>query len=440
MSVPTAWSKFARFSSWTDAKIADRIRLYGTSNLGLSNCSPRSARAEIRTILASIYIPSTQVLVTIRKALAMLEAHARVHYSDQHAYRSTINAAHRKPAVVRPLCITGLPGVGKTALCESLIRLMDEKPVIEVGAGYEPVRFQLARHVKVTAVNSIADVLKQVVFGTDEASRSYSLKELGRVGARSVYRDGLLLAMLDEMQMVARGENASVNVVKLLLATVDLGIPVIHSSNFINVAKIMRSGMEITDRLMVNSEVMVPEQSDDPAEFELRKAYEAATCGAVPDDERLWSVLNDITLRIHRTRIELLCLAFELARQVGRSKISIDDLTHAALSPDFAPSRASVVALSSMAISGRPVVGRKDLVCPLGVHFAFRPGAKQELERAQSAAVEEVAVMSSLTPLERSGLTRIQKDQTPNPSTKPKKRARPPTFETLVANALRYAE
>jgi len=101
----------------------------------LSNCSPLSARAEIRAILASIYIPSTQVLVTIRKALVMLEAHARVHYSDQHAYRSTINAAHRKPAVVRPLCITGLPGVGKTALCESLIRLMDEKPVIEVGPG-----------------------------------------------------------------------------------------------------------------------------------------------------------------------------------------------------------------------------------------------------------------------------------------------------------------
>lgn len=435
MAAPTNWFQFAKFSEWTDAQIVDAVRLKGVVNAKLASCNPLFARAELRATLAGVYIPSGQVVSNMRTCLAMLENHARANYCDQHTYRLMINSRHWEREVVRPLCLTGLPGIGKTALCEGLMRLMDRKPVVEVGTGYAPTSFQLARHVKVTAANSIVDILKQVVFGNSDQTGSFTFKDLTRVGARTAYRDGLLLAILDEMQLVARAENASANVVKLLLAAVDLRIPVIHTSNFINVSKIMRSGMEVTDRLMVNSLVMTPEQSNDPAEFELREAYEAVSGGAVRNEGAVWSALNEITLRIHRTRIDLLCLAFERARNAGRSRVSLEDVLHAAQSADFAVSRASLVALSSMAISGRPVVGRKDLLCPLGVHLAFPAAAKQELERFQKAAVEEIAVLSSLTPHERRGLAKIQQEQTLSTSPKPKKKVPRATYEALLESA-----
>lgn len=393
------------------------------------------ARSELRRVLASVYIPSQQALAVIRRALGMMDRHYRQYYASLIDYRLGIGSLTSPLVPVLPLCLTGLPGVGKTELISALMRLLDKEIVVDLGSGYRPAQFTLGRHVKVSAANSLQSILKDLIFGPSQAQGALKIDELRRIGGKKLYRDGCGFLGLDEMQLIARGINAVTNINKLLLICVDLGVPQVHASNFLNVSKIKRSGKEITDRLLVNCIVMTPEPTNDPAELDLRRAYERVTKGVVPQDDSLWSALDELSFRIHRTRIELLGLAFETARMQQRHRIAREDLLVAAQTADFATSREKVRVLSQMAISGKPVMGHDDLVCPFGVRFAFPQDAQRQAERVAHREIEEEAVHSSMTPQEHRGLESMQEAKSDVAKKCRARKAPKATYESLVANA-----
>lgn len=435
MADTSSWTTVDRVAGISDTEIVARIRLDGQPVPGLANCPHALARSELRRVLSSAYVPSNQVLTVVRKALGMLDQHFKAYYASLSDYRLGIGSAISPLPPSLPMCLTGLPGVGKTQMLAGLMRLLEGRIEVDLGPGYRPVTLALGHHVKVTAANSLVGIVKDVIFGHGEASGAMKLSELRKLGGRKLYRDGRGLVALDEMQLIARGTNASTNLNKLLLTCADFGVPQIHASNFLNVAKIKRSGKEITDRLLVACEVMTPEPENDPAEVEMRRVYEKLTKGVVPKSDAFWSALNELSFRIHRTRIELLSLAFERARLQQRHRIEYEDLLVAAQTADYAINLEQVRVLSEMSISGKAVKGYQDLVCPFGVRFAFPPDAQRKAETVARRDIEEEAVRSSMTPQEHRGMEAMQGKE--SDATKKVRARKAPkfTFEALVASA-----
>jgi hypothetical protein len=415
----------------TDREIIARISLGGELSTGLPSIPAHMAKDKIVSVLKSVYVPSQQVLRIVARALSMMQDHYHDHYASPLNYRRGINNLKSPVPTALPLCLTGLPGIGKTELAKAVMRLVQDQIVADIGDGYGPAALTPGRYVRVTAGSSLLRILEQAVFDEKELGNKLSFDNLNRIGPRKVYRDGLALLILDEMQVFARGSAESVNIIKLLSMSADLGPPQFHISNFRNVGKIKAS--EVTDRLLAECVVMTPEVADDPAEMELRRAYAAVTARVVPNEDDFWSCLNAITFRIHRTRIKLLGLAFEITRSSARSVISINDLKSASLASQFAIKREQVRALSKMAIDGKTPKGHKDLECPLGTHFAFPADAKQTATAAEDAAVEAAAARSSLTPGEAKILDKLTCQETD--CIKKEKSRRPrATYESLVAS------
>lgn len=435
MSGKPSWFSVADITGLSDAEILARVRLDGRVLPSLASCPPYLAQDELKLVLESVYIPSAQTLAVIRKALGMIEFHYRHHYASQIDYRTRISSLTNPLDPVMPMCLTGLPGVGKTKVISALMRLLDKEIVVDLGPGYQPATFLLGRYVKASSASSLLGILKDLIFGHGKAEGALKLDELRRIGGKKLYRDGCGCVGLDEMQMIARGANAVATIIKLLHTCVELGVPQIQASNFLNVAKIMGSGNEIADRLVAKCIVMTPEPASDPAELDLRMTYEDVTRGVVPKDDAFWSVLDELSFRIHRTRVALLGIAFEITRMQHRHRITREDLLVAAQTASFAKDMRKVSVLNQMAISGKPVVGHADLVCPLGLKLAFPEDAQRQAKTVAHREIEEEAVRSSMTPQEHRGLKAMQGASSDVPKKCRVRKAPKATYESLVASA-----
>lgn len=431
MNQTPAWLAMEDLLALPEAEILARITLRGNSSPDLPTVPAYMAKDEIVSVLKSVYVPSQQVLRIIARVLAMIQYHYHLYYASPLAYRRGINSLKSPVPTALPLCLTGLPGIGKTELAKAVMRLIQNQILADIGDGYAPALLTPGRYVRVTAGSSVLKILGQAVYDEKELGSKLSFDNLSSLGPRKVYRDGIALLILDEMQVFARGSAESVSIIKLLSMSADLGPPQFHISNFRNVGKIRAS--EVTDRLLAECVVMTPELADDPAEMELRRVYAEVTGGVVPNRDDFWSCLNAITFRIHRTRIKLLGLAYEITRGSARSVISINDLMSAALTSQFAIKREQVRALSKMAIDGKTPRGHKDLECPLGTHFAFPSDAKQAATVAEETVVEAAAARSSLTPGEAKALDKLTSRET-ECSTREKSRRPKATYESLVAS------
>ncbi|AOF86798.1 ATPase associated with various cellular activities family protein [Hydrogenophaga sp. RAC07] len=433
MNQISAWLALEDLLALSDTEIIARITLGGDRSPGLPSISAHLAKDKLRSVLKSVYVPSHQVLRIIVRALVMIQDHYLLHYASPLDYRRGINSLRSPVPTALPLCLTGLPGVGKTELAMAIVRLIQDQFLANIGDDYAPALLTPCRYIKITAGSSLLNNFGKIVFGDAKNGNKLTFDDLTGMGARKLYREGLAMLILDEMHLIARGTNASVNIVKLLTLAADCGPPQFHISNFRNVGKIMGSGWEVTGRLMTECVVMTPELSDDPAELELRRVYEAVTCGVVPNDGEFWSHLNAITFRVHRTRIHLLSLAFEITRTASRSVISIADLKSAALTSQFAVNRLQVDVLSKMAIDGKTPKGHKDLVCPLGAHFAFPSDAKQAAIAAEETEIDAAVVRSSLTPAEAKAIDDLEDKE--NKSIKQTKKRRPKAdYDSLLAS------
>ncbi len=244
MNQISAWLAIEDLLALSDSEIIARITLGGELSPDLPSISSHMAKDKIASVLKSVYMPSQQVLRIIVRALAMIRDYYHLHYASPLDYRRGINALKSPVPTALPLCLTGLPGIGKTELAKAVMRLIQDQFLADIGEGYAPALLTPGRYVKVTAGSSLLRILGELVYGEERIGGKLTFDDLSGMGPRKLYRDGLALLILDEMHLIARGTNASVNIVKLLTLAADCGPPQFHISNFRNVGKIMGSGWE----------------------------------------------------------------------------------------------------------------------------------------------------------------------------------------------------
>ena len=93
--------------------------------VGLDGLPTQDAVQTIEKALEAIYVPSDYGCDILRRLVERAISHARTNYLEETAFLSNLYAEHDPLASeVRPLCLTGLAGVGKSQLLRALGRIL----------------------------------------------------------------------------------------------------------------------------------------------------------------------------------------------------------------------------------------------------------------------------------------------------------------------------
>jgi hypothetical protein len=422
--------------SLSDEELGERLRIPATPVAGLRQLGPDAASEVLGQQLKEIFIPSRQTNAVLRRILGAGQAHLYQHYADRSAYLRGVNRAESPLNATDAVCITGLPGVGKSAVGKALRRLLGETVAVEPGSGYPVVEFEFLWHVVVDARRTLKDLLKKPLNGRLYDSTK-SDPDLVEAASRIAFRHGVALLVVDEWQFVTQSSSANALLTRLLHALRYIGVPVFYLANFSLCRRLKNRPKEDRDRLLNGPIIVTPESSDDPAVAELYEEYRVASEGALlAEPDRLAEQIHTYTRGVKRSRINLLTLAYRLSRERKVDEVASRDLEAAYNSAEFTCYREDARLLGEQDLTGREA--HPDLWCPFNL-----PPSRQAKETQGAIAQEQEAVMvqaaiSSMTSIERAGYRRLKAEPKPLPPTVQNQKRRPSaTYANLLEGAAR---
>lgn len=386
----------------------------------------RTDRELIHQGLQKVFLVSEQVKLTIHQLLAVSMAHAQRYYNNPKDVVGAIYSSSNPwgdqsfPAVM----LTGLAGVGKSE-CLAVLRQLLESRVSPVDLpGHRNLKHVPAWFMSLRTGNSLNSLVRPYI---DEQSNAHVQSEkripqskLVALARRVSRRDGVSLAVVDELQFATHSATANAQVTSLLLSLLSLGPRLVYVCNFSLGHRLKARRQEDRQRLLAHPILMEPEAEDSQCFRDLIDEY----CKVVPDDFSLRAddvgQLHRYTFGIKRALVALLSLAWFMAKHTRglSARVGIDDVRSAYLSRDFGMYRDDVELLWRELHGDRDV--RRDLVNPF---ISEQPKDKARVLVAYRAIEEyqrqiaQAHVDDLMTPAQRAALAELQlSSQTAKPA------------------------
>jgi len=390
------------------------------------------AKSILDPALQKLFVPSVQTRKILRELQALCRCYSAERYPSEVAFLRNIYANDAEHASydpsIRVTCLTGLPGVGKSAVILAFGRLFGTQK-IDVG---RHGTFELRSTWRMTVKSGSG--MRQLVAHLFRHPGSLGPKTI-QFGAiqRELCAQGVASIHADELQFLTQGEGNALPA-KLLNSLARLGPPLVYVANFSLLHRLNSRPQEEKQRLLAKPLFMNPDapESNDWIEF-LRALFRATPSFAdlTPDKvgRRLWSY----TFGIRRLVVILLTEAYVAMRVRDAYRVTERDIDTAYGAPGYAASRCDVeILLADLTDSHR----RKDLKCPLPRESSARVHGgnvvKYPATEEHQRRLAEAAVIASMTPEERQ---RADIDEPPG-SKKPRFPARPrATTEDLLEGA-----
>ena len=427
MNRPTPWvSRFV--GNLTDQEIIERVGVQPRALRGLKDQSEDDAASLLEHALQEVFVPTTQIVQLLRRLYATARAYSAKEYPTMEAYVRGIYSVGSREPWQSVTCITGLAGVGKSAVFKALFRLMPKTVEVDVPGHANISARSLERLVMPPGLTSMASLLRETEHGSEVLAKN-------ALTARAVYRDGIALIGVDEFQGIAAASSANTRAAAAILEVASLGPPVFYIANYSLVYKFLGRAQQEQHRLLPRPVVVHvdPPGSDDwRATLEgFRSVAPGVLCfdpGADGDE------IHRLTAGINRSVIALSVVAYRMVRGRGQHKVGVGELREAYKSLEYSIYRTDVEALTRLAIEGR-LSKRKDLVCPFPqemrrANVVVAQKAVEHFERR----LDEQHLISSMTVQEREAMARLQPQ--PPKSTSAKVvgiKRKKPTAESLLA-------
>ncbi|MEX3958751.1 hypothetical protein [Trinickia sp. EG282A] len=328
---------------------------------------------------------------------------------------------HRKTAPWNPVCVTGLPGGGKTSIFVAATRLLEDDTV-NAGAGHVLPLLGF-RHLTIEDERSELGILRRTCWAfnrqwsgtTSSAHEKTRLKEDDGFPMRDLkrardttalvgFRSGCCGVMVDEMQYMTQSTTANTLVTKSLLELSYLRFPFFFAANFNLVAKLLARPPQDRDRLLSNPVVVLPdtvatEISETAWKNYIRECKRVA--GGVLDfdvDKDAESLVR-YTFGLRRKFVIIIKSAYGRAREAGRFAAGMSDIEEAYKSTAYYTHRKDVESLIAMETSGKKE--QKEFVCPIEVDSTEAMARHRMAQEEQGRAVAEQMVIDSLSPAGR---------------------------------------
>ena len=423
---------------WSDEEVARLVRVEGKPCEKLRQLSPATAENMLRNAMAAIYVPTERSGETIRRVLTTARVHLDQYYPDRVAYLRGLNAPKSPLQPTDAVCITGLAGVGKSALANAILRLLRETLMVDPGSGYPEVGFEFIWHVVVEARRALRDLLRGPLNGRlidlDSIRSEARLVERASVFA---FRHGICLLLFDEWQFITAGTQANALLTKLLHSLRYIGVPFFYIANYSLCRRLMKRPSEDQHRLIHDPIIILPDEPETPAILDLYKQYCTASNGALLlEPKALIEQIHDYTQGVNRCRISLLASAYRISHDRRADRVNSKDLEAAFRADSFSLFRRESQHLRTQALTGRQ--SHIDTWCPFVQPMTPRGATAQSAREHEEAAVMQQAAISSFTPMEAEGYQRLVPQSPPVSASRQKASLPKVTLEGLLEGAERF--
>lgn len=374
MNGDNRWAQFDR------TRIAELARCQPTALDRLGDVDVDLAVALLERTHAQLFVPTEQVVDVLERLVGLARTHCSTTYTDPAAFAAGCHSRQPPTAANGQLvCLTGLGGVGKSALLARVAAILREiaprsiacagvgefacVPAWRLLIGNSRSEREVLNALHLQAIESELDVedasAENRVLPTPPVSIAGILDECRRRG----YRNQVGALLVDEMQFMTRSASANTLVTSLLLHLRSIGVPCVFAANYSLGHRLLRRNHEDTDRIFeVAPIVLLPEPMDSSDWVEAVKGFVAISPQVFDlDVDEHAQRIHGFCFGINRYLGRLIRVAYRRARK-AKGCITIGTLQEAYDSNDFAYERRQVVELQRISLG---VVGAgRDLVCP----------------------------------------------------------------------------
>lgn len=380
--------------------------------------------------LRSVVVPDGQMRDLLRQLTGMVQAHALSRMESEASYIEGLYSKKpwglmRSPAI----CFTGLQGVGKSQVLQSLSRILmgrSERMTVRGHKGIDLIPLWLMTLAKGDGLNQI---LREHVdpgwqeYGSSTSAvhptppKSWSVPRILEIAERASWRHATCLTAIDEFQWIAASSSANARAAGVLLKLQGIGPLLLFCANFSLGHKLKGRPPEDRDRLLSCPIIMRPFGPDCPDLTAYLKALRE-----VAPDILIFDPVGDqdsiylFTFGIRRKIVDLLVAAYKIScRQSGSGKVGVSELRDAYRSELYAIHREDVEVLFRQHVSRN--MERDDLWCPFGSMAQGNSNVTKatEIITAFEKRVEDDYLRESLTPTEAHALDVLRPQAPSNP-------------------------
>ena len=406
--------------AWSDPELDQLINI-PAQQLLLGERSIEVDSLALRAGLQSFFISSEQIRLVVRQLYDAGYAHSNQHFTsiDQVVNGLYSVSPWQNTDKCKAICLTGLAGVGKSALIAAWRRIMPA-PVPVGLPGIHGIRLVAAWFLNLRDGASPNALLRPWIEPTSEIRSDLTdmtvsrikdkhLKDLLPLSRRIAWRDGVCLLFIDEFQFITASTVANARAANVLLQMMGLGPQVVFCANFSLVHRLRRRDQPERDRFLASPTVVLPERQ---GSLDWKKLLEE--CKKVAPDvfdfavEDVSEIIHQYTFGIKRKVVELLTGAYRLARLRSiHAVVGLDTLKIAYLSTGYTMHREDVEILWKQQIGKVQI--REDLCCPFDLNedptnVTFARAAIDQYEKR----IDDAILESSLTPREADALMRLK--------------------------------
>ena len=344
----------------------------------------------LKKSLESIFYPSEQCLDILEGWVGDAHAHASLIYTDPLKFCAAIQSQSvmsSLPEWQYPSVLTGLPGLGKTALSEAFQRAIkvDLSITTPDGTVWPTQSSWYVKFRDIKTENGFWQRLGSVYTATHD-NVSYC--------RRMAYRLGICHLSLDELQFYTLSKEANANIARLMMAAGSLGLPITAVGNYSLVRRLMKRDPPERQRLLSNVKIMTPDDPDGP-DWEMFLACQKKVLPGVLEinPKQDGPRINLLSGGQKRAETRLIAIAYIKQRNTcGKNdvKITLADIETAYKSREFQFDREEIEEVTQRLLLNESK--EDDLSCPIALPETLVQQFKRraELERASRVAQKEL--------------------------------------------------
>lgn len=391
---PNMWAQ--RFEALLERKALKRAAEYYPEPLYELGRHPITlATKMLKKSLASIFYPSEQCLEILEVWVGEAYAHACLIYTDPLGFCAAIQSEFETlplPEWQAPSILTGLPGLGKTALSEAYQRAVARNVSITTPDGTVwPLRSSW--YVK------FRDIKTENGFWQRLGSAYTATHDNVSYCRRMAYRSGICYLGLDELQFYTLSKEANTNIARLMMVAGNLGLPITAVGNYSLVRRLMKRPSPERQRLLSNVKVMMPDDPEGP-DWE---AFLVHQKNALPeilaiDPKKDGPRINLLSGGQKRAESRLVEIAYENKRSASSNsdvKVTLADLEVAYRSREFQFDRRDIEDVSRRILMNE--TKEDDLSCPIELPETLVQQFKRRAEQERASRVARRELEDALT-------------------------------------------
>ncbi|MFD4838259.1 AAA family ATPase [Achromobacter sp. NPDC058515] len=361
---------------------------------------------EVEELLQKLYVPSEAEVELLSQFAGAAYAHCVKAYPDRRSYVRRAYGPYSEADFMRPICLTGPAGVGKSALLQALSRVMPEARAIDLGSGHAPANVASSLCIQVRNKATLAEIMTPIFELGEAAGVPKRASDILSRAAAAAYKHGVWMLQLDEMQFLTQSARANTAVTNMLYHACYLGVPVVFVANYSLCRLLQKRPEQDTQRLLSRVHVLFPSPPHSGAW--MRYLREVGRTLAATLDVNLVGMESELyekTAGLKRLLIGLVAAAHAVAWSSGRRRVSEEDIEQAYESTLYASNRKQAYEM----LAGPTLRAHAQYVCPFPVEAEGASAVADLRASMRSKELAELVQQDVLLPSKRKAAAAIKK-------------------------------